>query len=271
MADDGSFRVIAAITTSTVQDTAESQKVTGATAGYFGELLTGTILVRETMAPQFRVQAILKGAGQSGSLVADSHPDGTSRGLVNGAARTSDFAPVPGTMLQMMRTLRNGAIQQGIVQLQDSSLSGALMEYLQNSEQLTSVIAVAALRDHDKISIAGGYLVQLLPEVKPDALAAMVERLERLPSIESLLTMGTSSPATIVAALLAGTKYTHLEESPLRFGCWCSKERLLATLATLPPGDLAELIAEGKDISISCDYCGKEYLIPTDELATVTN
>src|SRR5689334_18533913 len=74
--DDGAFRVITAVTTHTVRGAAEAQGVVGQTARYFGDLLTGAVLYRETMAPDYRVQGIVKGAGGKGSLVADSHPSG---------------------------------------------------------------------------------------------------------------------------------------------------------------------------------------------------
>src|ERR1700678_881457 len=80
--EDGAFRVIAARTTETVRGAVAAQGARGVTARHFGELLTGAVLLREAMAPRQRVQAILKGAAK-GSLIADSHPDGTSRGLVN--------------------------------------------------------------------------------------------------------------------------------------------------------------------------------------------
>ena len=115
--DDGAFRVIAARTTQTVRGAVAAQGARGATARHFGELITGAVLLREAMAPRFRMQAILKGAPGKGSLVADSHPDGTSRGLVNfgkGPAAVgggTDDGPAPsvslgrGALLQVMRSM----------------------------------------------------------------------------------------------------------------------------------------------------------------------
>ena len=56
MTDDGAFRVITASTTRTVRGAAEAQGVRGGTARTFGDLITGSILFRETMAPELRVQ-----------------------------------------------------------------------------------------------------------------------------------------------------------------------------------------------------------------------
>src|SRR5262249_22057537 len=114
--DDGAFRVIVARTTETVRGAVAAQAARDDTARRFGELTTGAVLVREAMAPKLRVQAILKSAS-GGSLVADAHPDGTSRGLVNfGAAAKRERAPGitfgEGSLLQVMRTMPNGSLHQ---------------------------------------------------------------------------------------------------------------------------------------------------------------
>src|SRR4051812_39339917 len=80
--DDGAFRVIIASTTHTVREVIAKQRARGTTAEHLGDMVTGAVLVRETMAPDLRLQCILKGANASGSLVADTHPTGATRGLV---------------------------------------------------------------------------------------------------------------------------------------------------------------------------------------------
>jgi molecular chaperone Hsp33 len=81
MTDDGAFRVITARTTDTVRGVLQVQSATGGTARTFGDLITSAILFRETMAPELRVQGVLRGSRGTGSLVADSHPSGKTRGL----------------------------------------------------------------------------------------------------------------------------------------------------------------------------------------------
>src|SRR5262249_30207203 len=113
--EDGAFRVITVCTTDTVRAAMQAQDARGPTARHFADLLTGTVLVRETMAPQLRVQGIVRGAGGRGSLVADSRPGGATRGLIQLPGGAGEFAFGPGARLQVMRTLVNGAIHQGIV------------------------------------------------------------------------------------------------------------------------------------------------------------
>jgi molecular chaperone Hsp33 len=267
---DGAFRVITARTTATVRGAMRAQNVKGATARHFGELLTGAILVREAMAPQLRVQGILKGASGRGSLVADSYPDGSTRGLVNFGARKEELDVKGGALLQVMRTLPNGMLHQGVVEVPDGGgVSGALMAYLQDSEQVVSVIAVTALVDdkHDVVA-AGGYLVQLLPEVERGPLMIMTERLQQGLELDQVLRRDGTAGG-LLDEVLFGMPYTRVGQSPLRFECRCSETRLLASLATLPASDIEEILESGEMLEIRCDYCGREYTLAPEALRSV--
>ena len=191
MTDDASFRVMTAFTTQTVAEVLRCQKPPSTEAERLGGLLTGTILVRETMAPTYRVQGVLRGMGGKGTLVADSHPDGSSRGLVALPEDVDHLEIGPGATLMMMRTLPAGKLQQGVVSLEAApSISDALMTYMQESEQVKSVIDVACIVDGDRVVAAGGYIVQLLPELSESQLAIMTERLADFPPMAKLLAEG---------------------------------------------------------------------------------
>jgi molecular chaperone Hsp33 len=265
--DDGGFRVMVAGTTATVREIARLQQVSGAAARQLAELMTGTILVRETMAPQYRVQGILRGSGGRGSIVVDAHPDGTNRGLVRIAEGSTEVVIGPDAMLQVMRTLMSGQIHQGVVSLEGSkSLSDALMKYMQTSEQVTSVIDVACQVEQDRIVAAGGYLVQLLPEVAEPLLAVMTERLRLFDPVVKLLREGKASPRDLVAELLYGMPHHITGESALRFECRCSHLRIMAGLSTLDRTEIESLCTDGEALEISCDFCGKQYRVTPEHL-----
>ncbi len=269
---DGAFRVIAARTTATVRGAIAAQRAKGDTARHFGELITGAVLIREAMAPRLRVQAILNGSSGKGSLVADSHPDGTSRGLVNfGTAGGHDERLIlgRGALLKVMRTLPSGSLHQGVVEVPEGTgISGALMQYMADSEQIVSTIAVAALVEGDAVESAGGYLVQLLPEIERGPLMVMTERLSDFPSLDKVL-RESATPDAMLEELLYGMPFTRLEESKLDFACHCSELRVMTSLATLPRADLEELLRDGEVLEINCDYCGKEYRIAPSQLRTL--
>ncbi|WP_437654940.1 Hsp33 family molecular chaperone HslO [Sorangium sp. So ce1182] len=270
---DGAFRVITALTTETVRGAIAVQSATGPTAQHLGELITGAILVREAMAPNLRVQAIIKGATGHGTLVADSHPDGTSRGLVNlgkGAAEGSTVEVGGGSLLQVMRTLPSGMLHQGVVEVPaEGGISGGLMTYMQESEQVVSMIAVATLLGDDGVGSSGGYLVQLLPEVERGPLMVMTERLKDFERLDDVLAHEGASADMLLEELLHGMPFSRLDDSPLSFSCRCSELRVMATLASLPRSDVEEMVEDGKVLDIRCDYCGKDYQVSPSQLRSL--
>jgi molecular chaperone Hsp33 len=270
LTDDGGFRVITLETTTTVRGAIDAQKVQGGLCRTFANLLTGTILVRESMSPDLRVQAFLQSDDGRSRLVADSLPDGNTRGLVQLAKDASATAEMPigrSGLLQVARTLHNGALHQGVIAVPDSgSISAAFMTYMQESEQTVTMISVGCHMAGGEIVAAGGYLVQLLPELSEDLLAIMTERLKDFENIEPLLAQGKASAEYLLAETLYGMPYARVAERQVRFGCTCSQARLAASLATLPRADIESMIADGKMLDIECDFCRKKYDFSPEQL-----
>lgn len=259
MTDDGAFRVITARTTETVRGVLAAQGARGETARTFGDLITGAILFRETMAPTLRVQGVLKGSRGSGSLVADSHPSGKTRGLVQMPEGTTQIALERGAVIQMMRTLPSGRINQGVVEVpEQGGVSRALMAYMQTSEQVFSMIAVSTLLEGDQVVAAGGYMVQLLPEVGRGPLMVMTERLQEFECIDQQLREEAFSPGWLLDQLLYGMPFTRLDESQVGYDCWCDELRVMSALATLRRSDIEHLLSTDEVLEISCEYCKRD-------------
>ena len=260
--DDGAFRVITARTTRTVRGAVEAQAVAGSTARHFGDLLTGSILFRETMAPNLRVQGIIKGSNGTGNVIADSHPSGQTRGLIQLKGNAKEIELGNGAVLQLMRSLPNGRINQGIVEVpKDGGISHSFMAYLQTSEQVVSMIAVGTLFDGERVVSAGGYMVQLLPEAARGPVMVMTERLRDFESIDAQLGDSAFTPSWLLDELLYGMPFTRLEESPVRFECWCDEVRVVSALASLSRDDLEHLLSTNDVLEIACEYCKRDFRI----------
>lgn len=265
LTDDGSFRVIAIRSTATAQGAIDAQKTTGLTAQRFGELVTGAVLVRETMAPDLRVQVVMKGAEGTGTLVADAQPGGLTRGLVQG--KGVDFAFGDDSMLQVVRSLAQGQLHQGVVLASaEGGVSGALTSYMLSSEQIVTAVGVACLMDGDRVRAAGGYILQILPEVSAEPLRAMTARLESLRSVDLMVGDGRADPDAILAELLAGLPYTRVNESPVHYGCPCDLTRVLGALSAMGAEEIRSIIDAEEVLDVGCDYCGKRYAVQPTQL-----
>ena len=266
MTNDGAFRIVATRTTDTARGVIDAQRLSGPIAGDMADLVTAAVLYRETMAPTLRVQCIVRLDDESGRLVADSHPDGWSRGLVQ--SQSPDSPPdlrASSATLEMMRTLPSSELHRGVVRVPDGgNLSEAFMRYMQLSEQIASMISLGSVVKADSVT-AGGYVVQLLPEVveAEAAMRPMTKRLEDFVDIRGRL---NDSPETLVEQIFEGMRFTWLHESDIRFGCQCSEVRVMTTLSVLDRSEIQELVDEGEPLSIGCDYCGAEYSVEIAQL-----
>ena len=127
--------------------------------------------------------------------------------------------------------------------------------------------AVGSLMKDGLVTSAGGYLVQLLPEVVEGPLMVMTERLKDFTSMDGLLAKGAAEPSALMSELLYGMAYTKVaERDDLRFACTCSPTRVAATLATLPKSDIEDLLRDGRLLDIECDYCHTRYEFPPEQL-----
>lgn len=272
MTDDGALRIMTACTTETVRGVIGAQAPRADVAEVLGDMVSAAILFRETMAPTLRVQAVIRGLANSGQVMADSHPDGWARGLVQQREGAPPFALGRGALMQMMRSLPNGDLQQGVVELGGGdTVSEGLMSYMQQSEQIVTMARVATILDGDRVVAAGGYLVQLLPEA-PDREAAvltMATRLEQgFTDIRERIEATGADPQDMIDAIFEGMPHTALGSSAIRFGCDCSRLRVLSSLASLDRADLESLKNEAGSapLEMGCDWCGTEYRVEKKDL-----
>lgn len=262
--DDNNFRVMVVSTTLTLAEAIAKQAVTGPSADRFGEFLTGIVLVRETMSPYHRVQGILNGVEGSGSLVIDTHPDGKTRGLVQRGSE--EFSLGDGSVLQVMRSMAKGVHRSVVKPPDDGGVAAALMTYMQESEQIISVIATGVLWRDDALVQAGGYVIQLLPGAARGPLMVMTERLESLPPVAEMLDQMGGSPRALLDELLYGMPYAQLDDRPVLYGCQCDRQAVVASLASLSRDELAELLTGQEVLELTCDYCNTEYSLGRQHL-----
>jgi molecular chaperone Hsp33 len=263
MTNDGAFRVVVVDSTETVRAALEAQRAKASEKAVFGDLLTGTVLFRETMSPALRVQGIAKPENGLGQFVADSHPSGDVRGLIQRGQGQENVDITLGSTLRMLRSLQDASINQGVVNMGDKgTISEGLMLYMQLSEQIVTMVAVGTVFAEDgSLARAGGYLVQLLPGAPRGPLMVMTERLKDFENVEPLLRHHDFTPRWLLGELLYQMEFTELQQSEIRFRCWCDELRVVASLATLPRADLEELLVANEPLQIECDYCHKEYSI----------
>ncbi len=143
--------------------------------------------------------------------------------------------------------------------------------YLTESEQTPSAIGLNVLLDeNDKVKVAGGFMLQVLPGASEEEIARYEKRLQEMPAISQLLASENHVDA-LLDAIYGDQPYKRLSEEPLNFQCDCSRERFEAALMTLPKADLQAMIDEDKGAEIVCQFCGTKYQFNENDLEALIN
>ena len=69
--------------------------------------------------------------------------------------------------------------------------------------------------------------------------------------------------------VLKGFDYHTVGEHPIEYRCYCSRERVLDALRCVSAEELEEIAAEGKDVSVNCQFCDKVYDFTPGELREI--
>lgn len=268
MDEEGNFRIIVASTRETANGILEAQSPDEASRGMLADVVTASVMLRLTMSPDYRLQTILQDP-QAGRIVGDSHPDGTTRGLVQRYGETP-FATGGSTQLSVHRNIFGGETHEGIVQTSEQqTLSDAVTGYLHRSEQIKSVVGIGHTFDGDELSFAGGYLVQLVTEdeeLDQADLALLTARLENLPDVPGLFEECDGETEKVAEALYGPLEFKSLETNEFQSGCVCSPQRVLQALGTLSDDDRRELAESDEPLEVDCDYCETTHEIAPEDL-----
>ncbi|GGA11204.1 33 kDa chaperonin [Blastomonas marina] len=163
---------------------------------------------------------------------------------------------------------------QGIVPLEGDSLAEACESYFRQSEQLPTLIRVAT-RSGDQGCVAGGFLVQHLPEGE-EGRERLHVRLDH-PEWEHVAVMAGSlthaelldpqiSQEALLWRLFHEEDEVRVEKGPaLARGCRCTIEHYRTVLSRFPEDERAEMVGDDGAIGVDCAFCSKRFAIDPAE------
>ena len=141
-----------------------------------------------------------------------------------------------------------------------------LAYYLTTSEQTPSAVGLNVLLNEDEsVHVAGGFLVQVMPDAPEAEISDFEARIQKMPAISKLLRSHDHSKA-ILDAIYGQDQYKILEESPLAFHCDCSKERFAASIQGLGKIEVEKLITENHGAEVICQFCETVYNFSENDL-----
>ena len=150
--------------------------------------------------------------------------------------------------------------------LQTSEIAEDLTYYFATSEQVPSSVGLGVLMERNNtVKQAGGFIIQLMPFAEEAVINRLEQNLSGIMSVTAMLDAG-NTPEQMLNQLLDGLKCEILETRPTAFLCNCGRPKIEKVLIGLGEKEIKEMIDEGKEIEINCQFCGKHYQFSIDEL-----
>ena len=255
-----------------------------------GEALALAALLGSALKLDGRLTVQTKGAGPLDIVTADyygANGDSQTRG-VRGYARLdterfaaltdSSFAKLAGegVLAITIEPQRGGQTYQGIVELSPGGLAASAETYFGQSEQLPTVIRLAAA----PLYVAGsktphwraaGLMLQMTPEASkaPGRNEDDWERLSILArTVEDLELVDTElAPETVLWRLFHEDEVRVQPVEPVAFRCDCDASRITGVLKSYAPAERAGLADPDGIIRARCEFCGTTHEITPDALA----
>lgn len=154
--------------------------------------------------------------------------------------------------------------RQAMVPIDGDSLSESLEGYFAQSEQLPTLIRLAAGQDR-----LCGFLLQRLPLEHTAAGQDQWEHLAILAATLQADELLATPPETLLRRLFAEESY-HLQATrEISVGCRCSREGISLLLISLGREEVDHIVADQGRVAVTCEFCGKEYVYSKSDALTL--
>lgn len=278
-AANAQIRAFAATTRDLVETARVAHNTSPVMTAALGRLLTaGTMMgimlkgEKDLLTLQIRGE----GPGKGLTVTADSHgrvkgyplvPDvilpANSRGKLDVAG-----AMGPG-ILSVIRDMGLKEPYVGQTPLQTGEIAEDLTYYFATSEQVPSSVGLGVLMERDNtVKQAGGFIIQLMPYTEEAVIARLEENLSRVSSVTSMLENG-NTPEQILQILLEGLEVEFTDTIETAYVCDCDKSRVERALISIGTAELQEMIDEGEEIEVNCQFCNRHYHFSVEELKSL--
>ena len=241
-----------------------------------GRTLCAASLLGEAMKEEQASLTIrINGGGPIGSIVAVSDSGGNVRGyaenpFVDPPRRRDGKLNVGAAvgrsgMVTVSRDLGLREPYIGSTELVSGEIAEDITAYLTESEQVPSACALGVLVDPDRsVKAAGGFIVQLMPGADEALIGTLEDNIFMMDQLTTIL--DEDGAEAVFTQVLKGLEFHVVGETAVGYRCYCSRERVAEALRSVGGEELESMIAEGKELSVSCQFCDTLYRFTPDEL-----
>lgn len=273
-------RIYVATSTDLVEEARKIHQTWPTATAALGRTLTVSAMMGLMYKEEETITVRIKGDGPIGTILVEANADGEVRGEIQNPKVyiTYEDGPKKGKLnvgaavgkgfLHITKDLKMRDYFTSSSELQTGEIGDDFTYYFALSEQTPSSVGVGVLVGSDQqVLSAGGYILQLMPNVREETIQEIERIISIIPPMSTLIMEG-KTPEDILHLLAGGTEQI-LEKKKISYTCRCSKDGFARSLSALDEKTLNELIHEDGQAEIECHFCHKKYLFDKQELIEI--
>ena len=275
-AADGQIRAFAATTRDMVENAKNAHNTSPVATDALGRLMTAAAMMGADLKGEKDLLTLrIEGSGPLGGLLVTANGHGDVKGYafhpeVMLPPNAQGKLDVGGSLdLGVLSVIKDIGLKEpyvGQTQLITGEIAEDLTYYFATSEQVPSSVALGVLMNKDNtVRQAGGFIIQLLPGASDEIIDRLEAKLSGISSITSLLDAG-KTPEEILTDILGEFGLEILKKMPVQFHCDCERSRVEKAIISIGRKEIQDMIDEGKEIEVNCQFCNKHYKFSVDEL-----
>jgi molecular chaperone Hsp33 len=167
-----------------------------------------------------------------------------------------------GGLLALTLEPSNDAVpsSQALVTVRGESLAESLEVYFEQSEQLPTLIRLAARGEH-----LAAFMLQRLPLQSARGGLDDWEHLRTLAATLQHDELLDTDPYTVLRRLFHQEDIRTFEPRPIQVACRCSRAGISRMLLSLGRQEVDEILDEQQRVSVTCEFCGREHVFTRHE------
>lgn len=279
ISESGAFRAYVLDSTETVRTAQEKHQTQASSTVALGRTLIASQILAANEKGDTKLTVKVLGSSSLGAIITVADTKGNVKGYVQNPGvdikKTATGEVLVGPFVGngeflVITDYGTGNPYNSMTPLVTGEIGEDLAFYLTESQQTPSAVGLNVLLDeNDEVKVAGGFLVQVLPDAKEEEIARFEKRIQEMPAI-SILLESEDHIESLLKAIYGDDPYKRLSEEELRFQCDCNRERFLNALASLPSSDLQEMKDEDHGAEITCQFCQSHYHFDEKDLEELT-
>ena len=279
VAADKQIRAFAITSREMVETARQHHNTSPVATAALGRLLTGGAMMGVMMkGEKDMLTLMMKGDGPINGVTVTADSKGNVKGYVgnpnvlipaNYAGKLDVGAAIGYGTLTVIKDMGLKEPYVSQVPLGTSEVAEDLTYYFASSEQVPSAVGLGVLMSKDNtVKQAGGFIVQLMPFADEEVINKLEERVNNISSVTEMLEKGMT-PEDILKEVMGDMDVEFTDKIETGFVCNCSKEKIAKALASISKKDMDEIINDGKEIEVKCDFCNTTYKFSVEELQTL--